>query len=372
VTTELTVPISAVQLGEAEVALVLEVLRSGHLAQGPFVERLEAAFAEIAGVRHAIAVNNGTTALVAAVAALDVRHGDEIVTTPFTFAATLNAILEAGAVARFADIEPDGFNIDPAAVAEAVGPRTVAVLPVHLFGLCADMVGITDVARDHGLAVIEDAAQAHGATIGAQVAGSFGLAGCFSFYATKNVTLGEGGIITTDDDALADRLRVLRNQGMRRRYEYVEPGHNWRLSDLHAAIGIPQLARLADTNERRRRNAALLEAGLAAIPWLARPATPAGFGHVFHQYTVRVRPGGPVDRDGLARALQAVGIGCGVYYPRVVFDHDCYRAHPGVVVEPMPRAAAAAREVLSLPVHPGLAAGDVERIVEAVRGAFGQ
>ncbi len=209
------IPISVVDVRDAE-PLVLEVIRSGVLAQGPMVERLEDAFAEIAGVRHAVAVNNGTTALVAALQVLDLQPGDEVVTSPFTFVATLNAILEAGATARFADIREDDFAVDPAAVAATVGDRVKVLMPVHLYGQTADMGPLMDIARDRGLHVVEDAAQAHGATYEGKGAGSFGI-GSFSFYATKNLTTGEGGMITTDDDAIADRLLVLSNQGMRQR-----------------------------------------------------------------------------------------------------------------------------------------------------------
>ena len=238
------IPISKVDVRDAE-PLVLEVLRSGALAQGPVVERLERAFAEVVGVRHAVAVNNGTTALVAALQVLGLRPGDEVVTSPFTFAATLNAILEAGATARFADIDEADFAIDPAAVEAVVGDRTAVLMPVHLYGQTADMGPLTAIARRHGLHVVEDAAQAHGAAYEGRGAGSFGL-GCFSFYATKNLTTGEGGMITTSDDALADRLRVLRNQGMRERYRYELAGHNYRMTDLHAAVGLPQVARTAE------------------------------------------------------------------------------------------------------------------------------
>jgi perosamine synthetase len=239
---DLPIPITRVRLGEEEERLVLEVLRSGQLAQGPMVERLEHDFARLCGARHAIAVSSGTTALVAALQALGVGPGDEVVTSPFTFAATLNAILETGATARFADIEPTTFTVDPASVRRRLSPRTRVVMPVHLYGQPADMDRLVAIAADHGSAIVEDAAQAHGATVRGRAVGTFGI-GCFSLYATKNVTTGEGGIVTTDDDELAASIRVLRNQGMRTRYSYDVVGHNYRLTDLQAAVGIPQLAR---------------------------------------------------------------------------------------------------------------------------------
>jgi len=363
--TAATIPISAVRLGADEEELVLQVLRSGRLTQGPMVERLESEFAAAHGVPHAIAVNNGTTALVAALEAIGIQPGDEVITSPFSFVATLNAILESGGTARFADVRAD-FCLDPAAVETVMTPRTRAILPVHLYGLPADMTGLAEVARRHGLAVVEDAAQAHGARIGGRPVGSFGL-GCFSFYATKNVTAGEGGMVTTGDGALADRLRLLRNQGMRARYEYELAGHNYRMSELQAAVAIPQLRRLAEANAARRRNARTLSAELADVPGLVLPSAPAEREHVYHQYTVRVTPDARCTREELAAGLAGLGITTGVYYPRLMHDYDCYRGNPRVVADPTPRAAAYAAQVLSLPVHPALTAADLERIVLGVR-----
>jgi perosamine synthetase len=327
--------LSPVALGTEEEHLVLEVLRSGRLAQGPMVERLEAGFREVCGVPEAVAVSNGTVALVAALQALGIGPGDEVVTSPFTFAASLNAILDVGATARFADIGED-FTVDPDALEAAVGPRTAVIMPVHLYGLPAQMDRIEPIGEAHGLAIVEDAAQAPGARVGDRPVGSFGV-GCLSLYATKNVTAGEGGVITTADATVADRLRVLRNQGMRERYRYEVPGHNYRMTDLQAAVALPQLARLASSNERRRRNAERLSEGLRGVP-------------------------------GLHAELARLGIESGVYYPRAVYDYNCYRSHSGVRIEPMPGAEAAAREVLSLPVHPGLTDDDLDRIVDTVRG----
>jgi dTDP-4-amino-4,6-dideoxygalactose transaminase len=335
------------------------------------VARLEDAFATLCGVQHAVAVTNGTVALVAAMQVLGLEPGDEVVTSPFTFVATLNAILECAAVARFADIDAQTFTVDAAAVADAITPRTRVLMPVHLYGQPADMARIVPLAAQRDLLLVEDAAQAHGATVDGRAVGSFGL-GCFSFYATKNIASGEGGIITTDDDLLADTLRVLRNEGMRGRYEYERAGHNYRLTDVQAAIAIPQLAQLAGSNERRRANAARLDQGLAGIPGLRTPIVAPGRTHVFHQYTVRVTPDSRLNRDELAGRLAEHGIETGVYYPRVVHDYDCYRSHPRVVATPLPQAELAAREVLSLPVHPALSANDLDRIVDVVRSALGE
>ena len=361
--------ISSVEMGEEEEALALEVLRSGRLAQGPMVERLEDEFRALTGTAHAIAVSSGTTAIVAALEALEIGTGDQVLTSPFTFVATLNAILEAGAVATFADIGDD-FTIPAAAVAVSIGPATRAVIPVHLYGLPADIADITSAAENRGVAIVEDAAQAHGAMVDGRPVGSFGLA-CFSLYATKHVTAGEGGVITCDDDVLADRLRLLRNQGMRDRYCYEIAGHNYRLTELQAAIAIPQLGRLADRTARRRANAAMLDSGLDGVPGLVRPVVPSGRTHVWHQYTVRITPDARLTRDELAHALSRRGIETGIYYPRVVFDYECYRDHARVQVADVPNARAAAREVLSLPVHPGVSEADITEIVGSVRELLG-
>jgi perosamine synthetase len=360
------IPVSTVMIPNAAADLVTEVVRSGMLAQGRLVQQFEEQFAALTGVRHAVAVNNGTTALVAALQLLDLEPGDEVVTSPFTFVATLNAILEAGAMAVFADIDAADFNVDPAAIESAVTSRTKVLMPVHLYGQCADMDAITALADKHRLHVVEDAAQAHAASFGDRRAGSFGL-GCFSFYGTKNVTTGEGGMITTDDDHLADRLRVLRNQGMRERYVYETAGHNYRLTELQAALAIPQLAELAETTARRRRNADRLIAGLGDVAGLRVPVQLPGRGHVWHQFTALVTDDAPVDRDEFVRMLADRGVGSGVYYPRPVFDYDCYRAHPRVRVSPVPVTEDAARRVVSLPVHPGLGPDQIDTIIETVR-----
>jgi len=363
------IPITVVDVQDAE-PLVLEVLRSGVIAQGPMVKRFEDAFASVAGVPHAVAVNNGTTALVASIQALDLQPGDEVITTPFTFVATLNAILEAGATARFADIDSVDFNIDPEKVGGAVTDRTKVLMPVHLYGQMADMGRLVPLAQQHGLTIVEDSAQAVGATFEGKPAGSFGI-GCFSLYATKNITTAEGGVITTSDDALADKLRVMRNQGMRARYQYEMAGHNYRLTDLHAALGIPQLEKLQQLTDARRRNAEWLSKGLDGVTGLTVPAVLPGREHVWHQYTILVGDDAPVTRDELAAKLTEKGIGNGIYYPKLVFDYDCYRDNPQVIASDVPVAKKVAEQALSLPVHPKLTEAELETIVSSVREVFG-
>lgn len=365
------IPITTVRLGEAVEALVLSVLRSGMIAQGPLVKRLEDEFAELIGVDHVVAVNNGTTALTAALAVLDLKPGDEVITSPFTFVATLNAIIESGATARFADIRADDFNIDPDAVATLINERTKVLLPVHLYGQCADMGGLAAAAATAGIAIVEDAAQAHGARIGDRSAGTWGI-GCFSLYATKNLTTAEGGLISTNDAGLADRLRVLRNQGMRERYVYEMAGNNYRLTDLQAAVCLPQLADYAEQVAVRHDNARRLSDGLRELAGVRVPVTMAGRHHVWHQYTILLGDEARLDRDGLAAALTREGIGCGIYYPRAVFDYDCYREHRQVVVADAPVTVDVARRCLSLPVHQHLGEGDVDRIVTTMTTLLGK
>ncbi|HKY48740.1 MAG TPA: DegT/DnrJ/EryC1/StrS family aminotransferase [Acidimicrobiia bacterium] len=360
------IQISQPILGDDVEAEVLEVIRSGQLAQGPKVIELERLFCELTGCRHAVAVTSGTTALELSLALLELRPGDEVLTTPFTFAATLNAIIHTGATACFVDVDDDGLmNLELAR--EQITARTRALLPVHLYGLPVDLARFDP---PEGLVIVEDAAQAIGARIGDRAAGSFGL-GCFSLYATKNVTTGEGGVVTTDDADMASRARVIRNQGMRERYEYVVPGHNYRMTDLQAAVGLPQLRRLEEINLARSENAERLRTGLANLAGLRVPAERPGRTHAWHQFTIWLTGESAVNRDSLGRLLREKGVATGVYYPRPVFDYLCYRNHPQVRIEPVPRAEAMAGQVLSLPVHPGLTRADIDHIVSEVRNAFG-
>lgn len=365
------IPITVVEFGADEERLVLEALRSGNIAQGPMVRELEDRFADMIGATHAVAVNNGTTSLVAALKALELQPGDEVVTSPLTFVATLNAILEAGATARFADISEDDFNVTSTTMENAVSDRTRVLMPVHLYGQIAEMEGIASLAAANGLSVVEDSAQSHGSTLNGRHAGTFGI-GSFSFYATKNITTGEGGMITTDDAVIADRLRVLRNQGMRARYQYELAGHNWRMTDLQAAIGLPQLDRYDDIVAARQDNAAILTASLAGVRGIIPPRQLDGRRHVWHQYTIRVTPDAGVTREELVARLGERGITAGIYYPRLVFDYDPYRGRPDVVVESYPVAERVVTEVVSLPVHPHLRRDDLDRISGSIAEIVGQ
>lgn len=351
------IPIARPQIGEEEKLAVLEVLESGMLAQGPRVRAFEEAFAEYCGVKYAIATSSGTTALHVALLAHGIGPGDEVITTPFTFIASANAILYAGARPVFVDIDPATFNIAPDQIEAAITKRTKAMMPVHLFGLPADMGPIMEIAERYGLIVIEDACQAHGAEYLGKRVGSFGT-GCFSFYPTKNITTGEGGMITTNDEQVAEKCRIIRQHGARRRYYHDELGFNFRMTDIHAAIGLSQLQKLERFNEARIANARYLSARLQGGQ---PPVVPEGRRHVFHQYTIRSSDG---QRDSLIEGLKKRGIGVEVYYPVPVHQQRVYRDLGYNLT--LPEAEKAAREVLSLPVHPGLSLHDLEAIVEAV------
>lgn len=362
------IPISVVRIDEEIERGVLDVLRSGIIAQGPRVAELEEMFASVCGVNHAIAVNNGTTALVAVLKMLDVPAGSTVITSPFTFVATLNAAVEAGFKVRFADVDATTFNVTAETIG-AVDPAGVStVMPVHLYGQCADMTSISAQAEKNGWAIVEDAAQAHGALHKGRAAGSFG-AGCFSFYATKNITTGEGGIITTNDDALADRLRVYRNQGMRQRYQYEMAGTNYRMTDVQAAIGIPQLRRIEEINVARRRNALMLTEFLSGTPAVITPQIGTDNDHVWHQYTIRITESSRRSRDEVIDFLSANGVGCGIYYPKLAFDYECFRGNPNIEVSSVPVAASLVSEVLSIPVHQYLTEEEIRTIAESVNSA---
>jgi len=350
--------ISKPQIGAEEKQAVLEVLDSGIIAQGPRVKAFEEAFAAMCGVKYAIATASGTTALHLALLANGIGEGDEVITSSFTFIASANSILYVGAKPVFVDIDPETFNLDPAQIEKAVTPRTKAIMPVHLYGLCCDMDAIMASAEKHGLKVIEDACQSHGAEYKGRKTGSFG-SGTFSLYPTKNITSGEGGMITTNDAAIDEKCRVVRQHGMRKRYYHDELGFNFRMTDIHAAIGLAQLQKLERFNEARRANAAYLNAHLKGV---VAPKVPEGCRHVFHQYTIRVPDG---RREALRAYLQEHGVGSEVYYPLPIHKQSFYVEELGYRNR-LPETEKAAAEVLSLPVHPALSQADLETIVATV------
>jgi len=350
------IPIARPLLGPEEQALVAETLASGSLAQGPRVRELEERFAAFVGIPHAVATSSGTTALYLALLAAGVGPGDEVITVPFTFIASATSVLYTGARPIFVDVEPGSFNIDPTQVEAAITPRTRAVMPVSLYGQTADLPGIEAIAEGRGLALIEDAAQSHGAAIDGRRSGSWGQ-GVFSFYPTKNMTTGEGGMITTADADRAEWARLRREHGMKVRYQHEVLGYNFRMTDIHAAIGLAQLDKLPAFNARRIAIAARYTASLQGVvtPRLSRGAT-----HVYHQYTLRV-----LKRDAFVERLRERGVGSGVYYPIPVHRQKPF-VELGYGDQSYPVSEQLSEEVVSIPVHPGLRDEEVDTVIEAV------
>ncbi|KAF5063355.1 dTDP-3-amino-3,4,6-trideoxy-alpha-D-glucose transaminase [anaerobic digester metagenome] len=360
------IPIARPLLGDEEAEAASRVIRSGMLASGPEVAGFETEFAAFVGVRHAIAVSNGTTALHAALLGAGIGPGDEVIVPSFTFIATATTVSMCGATPVFADVRSDLFTLDPDRLPDLVTPRTKAVIGVHLFGQPFDIDPIREVCESRDLLLIEDAAQAHGATYGGRQVGSHGDAGCFSFYPTKNMTTGEGGMVTTDDDALAGRVRRLVNHGQAEKYLHTELGYNYRMTDIGAAIGRVQLRRLPEFNRRRQENAAYLSSHLDAMG-VVPPLTADDRVHVFHQYVVTVTDDCPLSRDMLAARLREEGVGSAVHYPIPVHEQPLYRG--AVLPDACPEAGRLSHRVLSLPVHPAVESAELAQVVRAVNGA---
>ena len=349
------IPAARPLIGDDERVAVDRVLRSGMIAGGPEVAAFESEFGALVGGRICVALNSGTSALHMGLLASGIGPGDEVIVPSFTFAATANSVALTGATPIFADIEPAHFCLDPESVRAAVTPRTKAIMPVHLYGHPADMVALASIADEYGLLIFEDAAQAHAASLHGTPVGAFGQFGAFSFYPTKNMTSGEGGMVTTASEGVARLVRLYRNQGMERRYENEVVGFNTRMTDVHAAIGRVQLTKLAGWTKTRQDNAAFLDANLAGV---VTPPVAEGAVHVYHQYTIRVVG---QDRDAFAAELSSRGVGTGVYYP--IPNH---RLPSFALTLDLPETEQAAREALSLPVHPALSAADLETIAAAV------
>ncbi|MER6910886.1 DegT/DnrJ/EryC1/StrS family aminotransferase [Streptomyces sp. NPDC000594] len=357
------IPAARPVIDEEEIEAAVRVLRSGQVVQGPEVAAFEEGFSALVDGRHCVAVSSGTAALHLLLLALGIGPGDEVVVPSFSFAATANVVRLVGATPAFADIDPATYCLDPAAVEAALTPRTAALIPVHLYGHPAAMDRLMPIARRHGLAVVEDACQAHAAVLHTTPVGAFGDGGTFSFYPTKNMHSLEGGMVTTGDPALARTLRLLRNQGMERRYANEIIGVNTRLTDVAAAIGRVQLAKLPAWTERRRAQAAYLGAHITTDA-VVLPSPAPGARPSWHQYTVRI-PGG---RGDTVERLAAAGVGSAVYYPTPIHRLKPFREpdrRAGRHWE-LPETERAAAEVVSLPVHPSLSEGDLARIAAAV------
>lgn len=357
------IPIAKPMIGKDEIRRVVEVLRSGMIAQGNMVKEFEDRFSEYLGVKNSVAVFNGTIALDVALKACGIGRGDEVITTPFTFIATANAILYQGARPVFADIDEKTYNINPDDVLEKISPKTKAILGVHLFGHPFDVDVILEICEDHNLILIEDSAQAHGAEYKGRKVGTFGI-GCFSFYATKNMTTGEGGMITTNDDEIAKLCRLIRNHGEDGKYNHITLGYNYRMTNIQAAIGLAQLKKLDNFNERRRRNASYLNKHLK-VEGLIKPYEAKHVKHVYHQYVVRITEDFPMSRREFMEYLRKHGIGCAIHYPMPIYKQPLYRSL-GLDDQTCPIAEEVSSQVLSLPVHPALSDDDLKYIVEVV------
>ena len=352
------IPLAKPLIGRMERRAVNRVLRSGMLAQGPKVAEFESSFSKFVNDRECVAVNSGTSALHLALLSLGIGPGDEVIVPSFTFAATANSVSLTGAKPIFVDVDRRTFNIDPVKVEEAITSKTRAIQVVHLYGLPTDMRSIMALAKKHNLLVIEDAAQAHLSSIDNQPVGTFGDAAAFSFYPTKNMTSGEGGMIVLSSSEAARQCRLLRNQGMEARYQNEIVGFNLRMTDIHASIGIEQLKKLPSWNEKRRSNAKFLN---QLIDSKVTPYVPAGFDHVYHQYTISL----PKTRDLISEFLTGSGIGNAVYYPTQV--HKLPAFNLGLELEV---TASLINEVLSLPVHPSLTKKQLRHIGDSVNTAL--
>ncbi len=357
------IPIARPIIGQEEIKAVEEVLKSGMLAQGEAVKSFEDEFAAYLGVKNAIAVNNGTVALDLAIKALDLEPGSEIITPAFTFIATANCALYQGLRPVFADVDEKTFNIDPDDMQERITPRTKAVIGVHLYGQPFQISAVQEICQDRSIALVEDCAQAHGAEWKGKKVGSFGT-GCFSFYPTKNMTTGEGGMITTDDDALAARLRLLRSHGDSGKYNHITLGYNYRMMNLQGALGLVQLRRLEEFTARRIANAGYLNDQIKATG-ISTPFQMDGVRHVYHQYVVRVEDELHASRERLMEYLQAKGVGSAVHYPKAVYQQPFYK-DLGYTDVSCPVAEDVSRRVMSLPVHPALSAEELQYISETM------
>lgn len=360
------IPITQPFLGPEEKAAVADVLDTGKLWQGDKVRQFEDAFAKLAGVDHAVAVSSGSAALMLALRALDLPAHARVHTSPFTYVASGGAPAQLGLGLSFSDISLASYNLDDDFVEREVSHHHAALLPVHLYGLPAPMEPLLEIAKRHKLRVVEDAAQAVGARYKGKHVGSLGDAGCFSFNAMKIVTTGEGGMVTTNDAAIAETVRAARDWGQRARYQFVMLGANLRMHEIEAAIGVVQLGRLKESLAKRADNAAAFNRALASLQGIVFPMAPHGLDHAWYQYTVRVLSR---KRDALREHLDARGIDTGVYYPQGLHETGLF---PQAQHPKLGRCEMAAREVLSIPVHPGVGVSERDRIIEGIQTFFGQ
>jgi len=358
------IPVARPDIGEEEIEAVARVMRSGMIAQGPETELFEEEFSRYTGTKYAIGVNSGTAALHAALAALGIGPGSEVIVPAFTFIATASAVCLCGARPVFVDVDPHTYTIDPTAVEEAVTPSTKAVIAVHLFGHPAEMGLLKQICDDQGVLLVEDCAQAHGAKYEGMKVGTIGDAGCFSFYPTKNMTTGEGGAITTNDAEAAERMRRFISHGQSEKYLHTEIGYNYRMTDIAASIGRVQLNHLDEMNERRILNAACYDRNISS-PDLALPERAGNVTHVYHQYVVCVDEDAPFNRDQLKSCLEKNGIGSAVHYPLALTEQPVFAEMGGSGRCPVSESLG--RRVLSLPVHPGISEKECLEVCRAIQ-----
>ncbi|MBT8507878.1 aminotransferase DegT [Methanomicrobiaceae archaeon CYW5] len=359
------IPVARPFLGEEEIAAVAEVMQSGMLAQGEVVTAFEEEFAAYCETKHGVAVNSGTAALHAALLALGIGPGDEVIVPSFTFIATATSVSMCGARPVMVDVEPSTYTIDPEAVRSALSPATKAVIGVHLFGQPFDIDPVLKICEEKGLVLIEDCAQAHGATYRGKKVGGFGDVGCFSFYPTKNMTSGEGGMVTMDDAELASHIRRIINHGQSDKYLHTELGYNFRMTNIGAAIGRVQLGKLDAMNARRVANAEWYNSHIQS-QGIATPVTRPGATHVYHQYVLDVDEECPLSRDGLMAYLREKDIGSAVHYPMPVHRQPLYAENGNG--DSCPISDSASQHVLSLPVHPGVGREECLYIAEILNG----
>ncbi len=358
------IPIAKPLVGEEELAAVKEVLASGQLVQGPRAEAFEKDFAAWVGRKHAVAVTSGTAALHLALLAHGIGKAQEVVIPPLTFFATASTVLQVGAKPTFVDVDRASYNLDPSKLAGVITRRTAAILPVHLYGRTVDMDPVIEAAREHDAVVIEDACQAHGAEYHGKKAGRLGDTACFSFYATKNMTTGEGGMIVTDRDDVAERARLLRDHGQAAKYDHVILGYNLRMTEIAAAIGLVQLRKLEGWVRQRRENARALTKGLEGIEGLVPPSEGNWMVHAYYQYILRAEPSFRLSRDEIVAAMTEEGIGCRPSYPMPLYKQ---KALVDLKIRGRcPVAEDVIGRLFELPVHPALTPQDVDAIVNAV------
>lgn len=349
-------------LGEEEKKAVLKVIDSGILASGPKTKEFEKKFAEYIGTKYALATTSGTTALHLGLLSLGIKNGDEVIIPSFSFIASVNSILFCNAIPKFCDVNEKTFNIDDEKIKELLSKKTKAIMPVHLYGMAANMKEIQEIAEENNLLLIGDAAQAHGASLHGKMVGNFGNLECFSFYPTKNMTTGEGGMITTNDEELFEKADSIRNHGREKTkwgYEHGRIGYNYRMTDISSAIGIEQLKKLPTFLKKRRRNAEFYDKNLKDVE---KPCVPKGAKHSYHQYTIKCK-----NREKLMENLKKNEIGFGVYYPKPLhhYLHLKKYGHKDLKI-----SEKLAKEVVSLPVHPAITKDDLEKVVNVINGVY--